>query len=192
MQPDASPDLSRLRWSVPCADCSYLRGGREGRVRAQLSEYVRRNATLLALLREAYPDDFVLWERARRRVKPTTAHRSSVLQLSASVFEAHPQLPSDEPDCSSGPACTCSACCAAADGRARERTACLACLFSHPQCGGLGRQEPWKLPRTLAGAQCGVGPWCNTCEACCGAMWVQSSGASCEHCAAVECNHSHT
>ena len=173
---------------------SYLRrGGKrgDGRVRAQLVEYARRNTTLLSLLRQAYPDDFALWDRVQRHARPTAAHSGTVPELAASFFEAHPQLPTYEPDCTAGPSCTCSACCSPAYQRTRrDRTSCLACFFSHPECGGLGPAQAWKIPRSLAGARRGAGPWCNTCEACCSASWVHNSGESCEHCAAVECNAS--
>lgn len=167
----------------------YLHGGRARKTgRAFLRHYIRTNASLLALLQQAYPDDFALWDRASRRQRPTPRHRSLTEHM-AELRRDHPALPRHYPSCEP-PACSCAPCCrapphAAVNGR-YEPFRCLSCVLSHPECGGLGVRRAWRPPRAM-GALCGVGVRCNTCSACCGRPWVDVSGASCEQCERTEC-----
>lgn len=158
-----------------------------GAPRLWLKRYAATNSTLLALLHRAYPRDFELYERVKAHQRPTEQHATSVKELADSLFRSNPRLPMREPSCDPA-SCDCPACCKTSYNMSfAPRFGCLHCVMSHPECGGLGKWKRWSMPRSM-GALCGgEGISCNTCEACCEAPWVESSGATCLDCEAAEC-----
>ena len=159
-----------------------------GSTRKFLVRYVYGNATLLGLLKRAYPTDFELWERVRHHLPPTAKHALSLKDHAAHLAAAQPALPKREPSCDPA-SCDCPACCLLSYNMTRAaQFGCLHCVLSHPECGGMGRWPHWTMARSK-GALCGGGGGvsCNTCNACCEAPWVHASGSSCEDCEATEC-----
>ena len=165
-----------------------------GSTRKFLARYVYGNATLLGILKRAYPMDFELWERVRNHQTPTAKHALSLTDHARHLAAAHPALPKREPSCEAA-SCDCPACCVPTYNMTRgPQFGCLHCILSHPECGGLGRWPHWRMARSQ-GALCGGGGGisCNTCATCCEAPWVHASGSSCEDCEAKECQTtSHT
>ena len=152
-----------------------------GAMRVFLRSYVYDNSSLLSVLQRTYGRDFELWERVRKHQRPTEQHLSSLQEHKVALFQRLPNLPKREPSCSAA-SCDCPACCTSSYNmsEALSRYGCISCVLSHQECGGFGRLQPWRLPRTM-GALCGSGDdgiSCNTCDACCEAPWVEVGGAS--------------
>jgi hypothetical protein len=161
---------------------------KNGKGRSLLHSYIRSNASFMALLHSVYPHDFQLWDRVRLHQRPTARHVTSVGEEVSRLLRQLPRLPNREPSCQPQK-CDCPPCCLTSYNLTSSslRFGCFSCVLAHPECGGLGRWEPWQIPRRL-GAACGSTPSaCNTCKACCEAAWVDSGGASCLDCEREEC-----
>ena len=168
---------------------------------AVAEEALRENSTLMAAVSRMYQEDFLLVERVKLRLPPTSAH-TSLIALAQGARRRWPGLLDAAPQCdpSNVLPCTCRSCCRSYLAARLED--CMSCFLASPLCAAAGSGKHSSqfglrmAPRALAPFCTPSREECNTCAECCArAAHVPSLRGftrACQECDRVECNGSAT